>query len=103
MTDHLGDLSCASGTNLAVEPFKEIKTTTNKLPSPTFITQTMIPEFLSCKWRNRVCGIPHETTGGMSVECEHERHEQMMRIPKRFEGLLPDAMVGGCIHQHHAY
>lgn len=26
----------------------------------------------------------------------------MVRIPECFEGLLPDAMVRRCIHQHHA-
>ena len=26
----------------------------------------------------------------------------MVCVPKGFEGLLPDSMMRGCIHQHHA-
>lgn len=58
----------------------------------------MIPEIVSRKWRNRVCRVSYETAGGVGVNTEKERNKQMVGIPERFEGLLPDTMVRSCIH-----
>ena len=102
MTDHLCDHGPPSRSNLPIDPFQEVKTTTHELPSPALVANTMVPEFLTCEWRDRVGRIAHETTGGVGIESEHVRDEQMVRIPKGLEGLLPDSMMRGCIHQHHA-
>jgi hypothetical protein len=37
----------------------------------------------------------------MREETEHEEECEMMSVPKYFEALLPDLMVGSCIHQEH--
>lgn len=37
----------------------------------------------------------------MREETEHEEECEMMSIPKYFEALLSDLMVGGRIHEEH--
>lgn len=101
MTDHLRDHGAPSRSNLPIDPFQEVKTATHELPSPAFIPKTMVPELLPCEWRDRIGRIAHEAAGGVGIESEHERDEQMVRVPKGFERLLPDSMVRGCIHEHH--
>lgn len=62
----------------------------------------MVPELLAGKWGYRICCVAHETTGGMSVERQQERDEEVMCVPEGLECLLPNAMVSGRINQHHA-
>ena len=102
MTDHLRDHGPSSGSNFSIDPFQEVETTTHELPSPALVANTMVPEFLPCEWRDRIGRITHEAAGCVGIESEHERDEQMVCVPKGFERLLPDSMMRGCIHQHHA-
>lgn len=37
----------------------------------------------------------------MRKESEHEKECKMMSVPKHFETLFPDLMVGGRVHQEH--
>lgn len=62
----------------------------------------MVPEPLAGKWRYRVCCIAHETAGSVGVESQHEGDEEVMRVPECLKCLLSNAMVRGCIDQHHA-
>lgn len=102
MTDHLRDHGPPSRSNLPIDPLQEVKTTTHEFPSPALVAETMIPELIPCEWRDWIGRIAHEAAGGMGIESEHERDEQMVCVPKGFERLLPDSMMRGCIHQHHA-
>ena len=38
----------------------------------------------------------------MRVQTQHKRDEQVMRVPERLEGLLPDLRMRGRIHEEHA-
>lgn len=49
----------------------------------------------------RIHGISHETASGMGIQTNHEEECEMMSVPKRFEALLADFVVGGGVHQNH--
>ena len=38
----------------------------------------------------------------MRIHAQQERDEQVVRIPEGLERLLPDPMVGRCVHEQHA-
>lgn len=38
----------------------------------------------------------------MRVQTEEEGDEQVMGVPEGLEALLSDAVVRGCVHEHHA-
>lgn len=62
----------------------------------------MVPELLAGKWGDRICCVPHETAGGVGVERQHERDEEVMCVPEGLKCLLPNTMMSGRIDQHHA-
>lgn len=102
MTDDLGDDGVMSRSKFAVESFEEVQCGCDKLPSPSFVPETMVPEFLARKWGDGVRCIAHEAAGGVGVEGQHEGNEEMMCVPEGLKCLLSNAMVRGCIDQHHA-
>lgn len=67
MTDHFCDHRVTPGTNLSVEPLKEIQASNHQLPSPSFVPEAMIPILLSCQGGYWVGGIPDKTSGGVGV------------------------------------
>lgn len=38
----------------------------------------------------------------MGVQSEEEGNKQVVAIPERLEGLLPDAVMRGSVHEEHA-
>ena len=99
MSDNLGNLRFAPCTNLAIQPLDEVESPTNELPSPTFVTETVIPEGFARKRRLRRDSISNEAARGMRVESQEEGDKQMVSIPESFVGLLSNARVGGCVHE----
>lgn len=102
MADYSGDLRATLGTDFPVETLNQIKTTGEQLPSPSLITNAVLPEDLSCEGGERVGGITDEATNGVGVQAEEERDEEMVSVPEGLERLLPNAVVGGGIHEQHA-
>src|SRR3569833_90987 len=98
MTDDAGNLGLSPGTHFAVQALNQVETASKELPAPTFVPQAVFPELLPGEGRYRVAGVAHETADGMSVEGEEEGNEQVVSVPERFEGLLPDLRVGGGVH-----
>lgn len=102
MTDNFDNLRLTARANLTIQTFDQIKATSPQLPSPSLVSQAMIPEVRSCKWREWIDAITHKATSGMCVHGQEKRDEEVVRIPEGFEGLLADLCVGRGIHQEHA-
>ena len=102
MANNLGDDGITPRPKLAVESFEDVQGRGSKLPSPTFVPETVVPELLSRKRRNWIRGIPHKASSGVGIQREHERDEEVVCVPEGLVGLLADAMMGRGIHHHHA-
>lgn len=102
MPDDTGNLGLTHGTDLAIQPLKEVESTGPELPSPTQVTDAMVPILFACKRRNGVGGVSDEAADGVGVECEEEWDKEMVQVPKCLEGLLPDTVVCRRVHQKHA-
>lgn len=93
MTDDSDNLGLPSASNLTIQTFTEVKSTSPELPSPTLITNAMAPEIVMVKRREWLHGVTNEASGSVSVETQKKRNEEMMRVPERFERLLADFCV----------
>lgn len=62
----------------------------------------MIPEVLSCEWRDWCSSVTNEAASGVGVHAEQERDEQVVGVPESLERLLSDPVVGGGVNQQHA-
>lgn len=102
MADHARDLGVLGRTNLTVQALAQVKTTGPQLPTPSLVTDAVLPENVASQWREWPSCVTHETANGVGVESEHERNEQVVCVPKRLEGLLADTVVGRGVHQQHA-
>jgi hypothetical protein len=101
VTNDLDNLSLASAADLAIETIKEVQETTDKLPSPAFITKAMVPEVIVVKWRICRNSVTDEATSSVGVHAEQERDKQVVRVPKCLERLLADPVMGcGVDHKH---
>ena len=96
------NLGFANGTNLAVKAFQKVETAGPKLPSPAQIADAVGPVIIPTKGREPFCCIPDEATNRVRVETKEEGDEKMVGVPEGLKRLLPDAVVGGCVHQEHA-
>lgn len=85
MADDLDNLGLSPAANFSVKSVNEIKTTSNKLPSPSLVADAVGPEVLLIKWRESGRGITHEATGGVRVHAKQKWNEEMVRIPEGFE------------------
>jgi hypothetical protein len=94
MADDLDDLSLTPATDLSVETVQEVKTTTEELPSPTFVTDAMGPEVVGVERRKGWSCVTDEAASCVRVHSEQERDKQMMRVPECLERLLSDPVMG---------
>jgi hypothetical protein len=101
MTNDSNNLGFSSGSDLTIDSLEEIETTSPELPSPSLVSNAMLPEVGLIEWRERYGGVTDETSSGVSVETEHKRNEEVVSIPKCFEGLLTNLGVGSRVHQDH--
>ena len=101
MTNDTDNLRLSSRSDLTVDSFDEVKTTSPKLPSPSLVTNAMCPEIGLIEWREWNSGVTNEASGGVGVETEHERDEEVVSVPEGLEGLLADLVVSGGVHQDH--
>lgn len=102
MTDDFCDDRHASGSDFPVESLEEIQSSDDQLPSPPFIAKTMIPELLSFQRGDTVGGVSDEAPSGVGIKRQHKRDKKVMRIPESFICLLANAVMCGCVHEHHA-
>ena len=102
MTDYSNNLGFSSGSDLTVDSLDEVKTTPPQLPSPSLVSNTMLPEVGLIEWREWHGAVTNEASGSVSVETEHERNKEVVGVPEGLEGLLSDFGVGGGIHEKHA-
>jgi hypothetical protein len=101
VTNDLDNLSLASAADLAVETIEEVQETTDKLPSPAFITKAMVPEIIVIEWRICRSSVTDEATSGVGVHSEQEGDKQVMRVPECLKRLLADPVMGcGVDHKH---
>lgn len=102
MTDNSRDLGRPTSTDLTIETLHQVNATANELPTPTLITNAVLPEQLAGEWRESIGCVTDEAANCMRVHAEQEWNEQVVRVPERLERLLADPVVGGRVHQQHA-
>jgi hypothetical protein len=68
MAHNPDDFSVSSGSDLSIKSFNQVKSTTKQLPPPAFISDTVIPEDFSGKWRVRISRVTDEASGGVGIE-----------------------------------
>lgn len=102
MSHNASDLGLAHRTDLTVETLDQVEASSEKLPSPSEITNAVSPVIVTGKWREGVAGISDEATYGMGIQSEEERNEQVVSVPEGLERLLADAVVGRGVHEQHA-
>ena len=101
VADDLDDLCLAPAADLSVEAVEKIKATTDKLPSPTFVTDTMGPEVVMIERRKSRGSVTDEAASRVRVHAEKEWDKQVMCVPKRLERLLSDPVMSCGIDQEH--
>lgn len=100
--DDTGDLGLTGGTDFTPQTLDKVETTGPELPSPTQVTDAMLPVVVTSEWRETLGGVTDEAADSMSVEGEEEWDEEMVSVPEGLEGLLSNAVMGGRVHQKHA-
>ena len=85
MLDNLDNFGLTTSTNFTVQTLKEVDSTSEELPSPTFVTNTMRPEVVACERRERLRRVTDEATNGVCVHAQEEWNEQMVSVPKGLE------------------
>jgi len=95
----LGQTSGPARTNLTPYTFSNIDDTGPDDEPPALIAQTMLR---GIEWEARdvvgVDGISDETTSCMCIETDHKEECEVMSIPKGFEALVSDLLMGGGVH-----
>jgi hypothetical protein len=84
MTDHFCDLGLPTRSNLTIQPLREIQGGRDKLPSPSFIAETMAPEFFSCEWRKWLYSVSNKAARGMAIQSQQEWYKKVVRVPEGF-------------------
>jgi hypothetical protein len=102
MPDDTSDLGLAHGADLAVQPLDEVEAARPEFPSPAQVSNTVLPVLVTGKWREALGRVADEAADCVGVQGEEEGNEQVVDVPERLEGLLPDAVVRGRVHQKHA-
>ena len=100
--NHFGDLCGPSRSNFTVDSLQQIQGAGEKLPSPSFVADAVLPERFPRERRIRIYRIAHEAAGGMGVHAEKKGYKQVMRVPERFERLSANVAVCGGVHEKHA-
>lgn len=102
MADDLDDLSLPSASDLAVETIEQVQTTSDKLPSPTFVSNAVSPEVGVIEGRKWCRGVTHETASRVGVHAEKERDEKVVSVPESLERLLSNPVMGRGVDEKHA-
>lgn len=102
MLDHFDDFSPATCSHFTVDPLKQIQPTTYKFPPPAFVADTMLPELISRKRRERLRCVSHETPRSVCVHCKQKYYEKMVSIPEGLVRLLTNLLMGSRVHHEHA-
>jgi hypothetical protein len=102
MTDDLDDFGFSSTSDLTPNSFTEIEPPSPEFPSPSLISNAVVPEILACEGGEWQLCVSNETSRGVGVEAKQEWDEQMMGVPERFERLLTDLVMGSRVHEKHA-
>lgn len=102
MTNNFNDLGLPPAADLTVQTIEQVQSTSYKLPSPSFVSNTMGPEVLLVEWRPGRNSVTHEAACGVRVHAEQEWDEEMVSVPEGLKGLLSNPVVGRGIDQQHA-
>ena len=101
MADNARNFCSSSSTNLAPQSLEQVKATSDQLPSPAKVANTVRPVIVSSEWRNGLRGISDETANRVGIEGKEEGDKKMVSVPESFERLLADPGVSCRIHQQH--
>lgn len=102
MADNAGDLGGATSPNFAVQALHQVNAASEHFPSPTLVTDAVLPEDLASKWRESVRRVTDETSDSMRVHSYDERDKEVVGVPERLERLLADPVVSSRVHEQHA-
>lgn len=98
MADNASNLGGTACADLTVETLNQVDTATKQFPSPTFVTDTVLPEDLSGERRECVGRVTDEAADSVGVHAQQERDEQVVSVPERLERLLSNSVVGSRVH-----
>jgi len=99
MNKDLGQTSCPTCTDFTPYTFSKVNDTRPDDKPPAQITEAVLCG-VEGEARDvvRVDGITDETTSRMSIETKHEEERKVVSIPKGFEALVSDLLVGSSVH-----
>jgi hypothetical protein len=102
MLNDADDFRVSPCSDLAINALRQIQSTGNQLPPPTFVAYAVLPKGLSGEWRYRINSVADETAGSVRVHGQQKGDEEVVGIPKGLERLSPDLAMSGGIHEEHA-
>lgn len=102
MANNTSNLCCPTSSDFTVQTFNQIDSTTEKLPSPSFVTKTVFPEWFTGKRRVGICRVTHKATDSVRVHTQQEGDEKVVCVPECLKGLLANSVMGRGVHEQHA-
>ena len=73
MAHNSDNLRLSSASNLTVKTLNQVKSTSPELPSPSFISNAVVPESGSSEGREGVDCVTNETSSSVGVHAQEER------------------------------
>lgn len=102
MANNAGDLCFSASPDLTVETLDQVGGAAKNLPSPTLVTDTVLPEDVAGKRREAEGRVTDEAANSVGVHAQKERNKQVVRVPERLERLLANSVVRSRVHEKHA-
>lgn len=99
---NLGETSSASSSDLPPHSLTEVDDTRPNSETPTLVAQTMFRVVEG--ERVGIGGVPRitdEAASSMRVKTNHEKECEVVSVPKGFETLVANLVVGSGIHEDH--
>jgi hypothetical protein len=102
MANNASNLGLTASTNLTIQTFHKVESTSEELPSPSEITNAVLPVDVASKRRVGILAVSDKAADSVGVETEEEGDEQVVSVPEGLERLLADLVMSSSVHQKHA-
>lgn len=102
MNKDLGQAGGPACANLTPYTLAEVDDTRPDGEPPAEVAEAVLSGIEGeCRDVVRIGCIAHEASSCVCVEAEHEKESEVVGVPKSFEALLSDLLVGSGVHQDH--
>lgn len=102
VANNTGNFGLATGADLSPEALNKIEASGPEFPSPSEITNTVLPELVAGKRGDGVGSVADEASDSVGVESEEKGDEEVVSVPKGLERLLTNTGMGCGVHEQHA-